>query len=672
MADVWRLFVVVGDESVNQSLVNALRKDGYVVQGVMSGADAVRVLWAEEYDVVICDLKTPGADGFELLQWLRVYRPNARMILLGDANTREQRTQALESGADSYLERPIDLRQLKEELRRLLVQTGFSASLDSFDLLDVIQIITMSRKSMTLLISIGLEERGTLCFQNGELVWAEYGVLRGEEAFFALAAHKNGTVIQQPWNGQVTANVTQPLSRLILQALQYRTKYANRQQYSGEIDRVSATQMGNAHNSVPASTSSFASAISGSDEIDDSPFVFVEDPQGSVSMQTPSQPSGSFQFSPSGPEPQPEPELGLGLGLVKEWWESTGHFTRVNAPANASLSQPIDEGDTSMSPTMALDSHALNALLRQISEPAQSLGPLVDVNESPTLPSWLTDQPIAGFSDLGSANANAERTLVPDMPYIPTTPPSPDWAQASEDQEQMSSDQLPPEAINFTAGDLWSQATPTLPGSSASGPLRPSTRNWESGPHSVVNRQPSVVLPSVKAPSVPVQATQAQRQQPTEPFERPAQAAYLEGIEADNAFLSSGVLRAQSAARRNYASLVAALQSLGYSISGFIAAAVITLEGQPIAQVTANDTDLSKLCKYFSTLQKSVLLGFDQERWGAYEDLVITRGQCHILMRVVGSEKKTFQVLMTTREANPQDSLAIMESVDSAISAALS
>src|SRR6476619_6226448 len=147
MADVWRLFVVVGDESINQSLVNTLRKDGYVVQGVMSGADAVRVLWAEEYDVVICDLKTPGADGFELLQWLRVYRPNARMILLGDANTREQRTQALESGADSYLERPIDLRQLKEELRRLLVQTGFSASLDSFDLLDVIQIITMSRKS---------------------------------------------------------------------------------------------------------------------------------------------------------------------------------------------------------------------------------------------------------------------------------------------------------------------------------------------------------------------------------------------------------------------------------------------------------------------------------------------------------------------------------------------
>jgi predicted regulator of Ras-like GTPase activity (Roadblock/LC7/MglB family) len=174
----------------------------------------------------------------------------------------------------------------------------------------------------------------------------------------------------------------------------------------------------------------------------------------------------------------------------------------------------------------------------------------------------------------------------------------------------------------------------------------------------------------VKPPVTPLQSTQPQ--QPAKPAERPAQERAPAETATDSIALSSGVLRAQNAARRNYASLVAALQSLGYSIAGFIAAAVMTLEGQPIAQVAVNDTDVSKLCKYFSTIQKSVLQGFEQERWGEYEDIVITSGQCHILMRVVGSEKKTFQVLMTTREANPQDSLSIMASVDSAISAALS
>jgi len=268
MSEVWRIFVVEGDESLNRNIINSLRKDGYDVQGVLSGPDAVRVLWSEEYDIVICDLKTPGAEGIELLQWLRAYRPSTVIILVGDAAGEENdmRMQALESGAASYLEKPLDIHILKEELRRLLQQTGFSANLDSFDLLDVIQIITMSRKSIALLINTGLEERGILRFNNGELIWAEYGILRGEEAFFALAAHKNGTVIDQPWNDHIASNVTQPLSRLIFQALQYRTKYANKQQFTGEQEVISSS----------SSSSLF------SEEIDDRPFAFFEDLEGAM------------------------------------------------------------------------------------------------------------------------------------------------------------------------------------------------------------------------------------------------------------------------------------------------------------------------------------------------------------------------------------------------------
>src|SRR5712692_9976661 len=247
MSELWRILLVEDDDNLNQSIVNSLRKDGYFVQGVRSGAEAIRIVWSEEYDVVIGDLKMPGADGFELLQWLRTYRPKTRMIMLAPFGSAATRTQALEAGVVSYLEKPLDLHLLKEELRRLLQQTGFSASLDSFDLLDVIQIITMSRKSIALLVNTGLEERGILRFQGGELIWAEYGMLRAEEAFFALAAHKNGTVTHQLWNEQIVPNVKQPLSRLIFQALQYRTKYATTspmQQPTGEQSIVVAPLAG--------------------------------------------------------------------------------------------------------------------------------------------------------------------------------------------------------------------------------------------------------------------------------------------------------------------------------------------------------------------------------------------------------------------------------------------
>src|SRR5215471_13011474 len=217
MSDQWRILVVEDEENLNWSIVNSLRKDGYYVRGVMNGAEAIRMLWSEEFDLVISDLKMPGADGFELLQWTRVHRPKTRLIMVTAFGSASTRNQALEGGVVSYLEKPFDLHTLKEELRRLLQQTGFSANLDSFDLLDVIQIVNMSRKTIAMVVNTGLEEQGLLGFQVGELVWAEYGILHGEEAFFALAAHKNGTITHRPWNAQIKPNVAKPLSRLIFQ-----------------------------------------------------------------------------------------------------------------------------------------------------------------------------------------------------------------------------------------------------------------------------------------------------------------------------------------------------------------------------------------------------------------------------------------------------------------------
>ena len=286
MTEQWRILVVEDDDTLNQNIVNTLRKDGYLVQGVKSGAETIRMLWSEEFNVVIGDLKTPGADGFEMLQWLRAYRPNTRMIMVTANTSPTARTQAFEAGVASYLEKPLNPHQLKEELRRLLQQTGFSADLNSFDLLDVIQIINMSRKNIALLVNIGIEEQGILRFQNGELIWAEYGTLYGEEAFFALAAHKNGTVTQQPWHEQITPNVTQPLSRLIFQALQYRTKYAALQEDTSKQIAIQSSPQ--------------------TSEIDDTPFVVLaEAPEG----------------TPTATRTQEQPEAVN--NRHKEWWEQT-------------------------------------------------------------------------------------------------------------------------------------------------------------------------------------------------------------------------------------------------------------------------------------------------------------------------------------------------------------
>jgi CheY-like chemotaxis protein/predicted regulator of Ras-like GTPase activity (Roadblock/LC7/MglB family) len=236
----WRILVVDDEENLNWSIVTSLRKEHYEVEGTCSAEEAIRLLWAKDFDVIISDIKMPGMDGFELLSWVRAHRPGLRIMMMTAFGSVLVQAQALQHGAVTYLEKPFDLRVLKEELHRLLHRTGFAVNLEAFDLLDIVQIINMTRKSIALRVEIGVAGEGLLCFIDGELIWAEFGELRGEEAFFAIAAHKTGILVEEPHiqdsslqEGGVSqpaskaqSNVALPIARLIMQALQYRDKYA--------------------------------------------------------------------------------------------------------------------------------------------------------------------------------------------------------------------------------------------------------------------------------------------------------------------------------------------------------------------------------------------------------------------------------------------------------------
>ena len=614
MSELWHILLVEDDDYLNQSIVNSLRKDGYIVQGVKSGAEAIRLVWSEEYDVVIGDLRTPGADGFEMLQWLRSFRPKTRMIMVAASASAADRTQALEAGVVSYLSKPLDLHQLKEELRRLLQQTGFSASLDSFDLLDVIQIITMSRKSIALLVNTGLEERGILGFQGGELIWVEYGNLRGEEAFFALAAHKNGTVIHQPWNEQITPNVRQPLSRLIFQALQYRSKYAAMQQPTGEQEAI-------AHTSV-----TLADALD-----DDRPFITLETVQDDAFDE-------AFEVFKEHVEDEEMVSRGKGNNRASggaesneaaEWWQQP-----VVMPPE---SKRNDDSQTGTDPSPA--------------QPVPGALPVADAtNITPStvrkttagqrgdLPSWLIEQPTrSDMPKLHPSSLSASDTGTND----PASKPSPAEWQPTVPRSRIT-EQLPRKQ---TTG-----AQKPLP--KTTGKKTPSSPEW--------------TPPEQETPS-------NGHLQSLSPSRETSGALPVEELrEGDSPTLTNmSRIISQRTARGNYSALVAALQTLGYSITGFIATAVASLDGKPIAQVTMDDIDITRMCSYFSTILLGVLQSLNEGNGGDYEDTVITSANRRILLRIVGSNKDAFHVLITTRESEPLESLEVMANVEAALAAAL-
>ncbi|HLJ81005.1 MAG TPA: response regulator [Ktedonobacterales bacterium] len=215
----WRVLVVDDEQNLNWSLVNSLRKEGYVADGALTGAEAQRLLQEGRYDCVISDVKMPGMDGFELLQWLRQHQPAARVIMMTAFGSPTAREEALRGGVVAYLEKPFDLRALKEELQRLAVAERPAANgSESYDLLEVVRVINLSRRDIAMMVRSN-GQSGMLRFVHGELHWAETDALRGNEAFLALCAPRSAQMQPLTWDGRTERNVTLPVSRLLYLAL---------------------------------------------------------------------------------------------------------------------------------------------------------------------------------------------------------------------------------------------------------------------------------------------------------------------------------------------------------------------------------------------------------------------------------------------------------------------
>jgi DNA-binding response OmpR family regulator len=221
----WRVLVVDDEDNLNWSLVTSLRKEGYAVEGALTGEDAQRRLGMARFDCVVSDVKMPGMDGFQLLEWLREHQPGTRVIMMTAFGSPTVRQEALRGGVVAYFEKPFDLRALKEELRRMAASVPAAASAAStaegYDLLDVAQVLGLTRRDIVLAVR-NAGRTGTLRFAGGELLWAETETLRGDEAFIALCAPRSGWAQPLPWSGSLERNVSQSLSRLIYLALAQR------------------------------------------------------------------------------------------------------------------------------------------------------------------------------------------------------------------------------------------------------------------------------------------------------------------------------------------------------------------------------------------------------------------------------------------------------------------
>jgi len=115
-----RLLLAEDEKSLSEVLVTVLRKNNYSVDPVFDGLSALKHLKTEIYDGAILDIMMPGTDGITVLRTLRKQGNMLPVMLLTAKAEVEDRVIGLDSGANDYLPKPFDTRELLARVRTML------------------------------------------------------------------------------------------------------------------------------------------------------------------------------------------------------------------------------------------------------------------------------------------------------------------------------------------------------------------------------------------------------------------------------------------------------------------------------------------------------------------------------------------------------------------------
>lgn len=115
-----RILLVEDDPLLGDGLRAGLRQQGFVVDWVRDGNAAERELLTGAFEAAVLDLGLPRKDGIDVLQSLRARRCRTPVLVLTARDTVPQRIAGLDSGADDYVLKPVDLFELGARLRALI------------------------------------------------------------------------------------------------------------------------------------------------------------------------------------------------------------------------------------------------------------------------------------------------------------------------------------------------------------------------------------------------------------------------------------------------------------------------------------------------------------------------------------------------------------------------
>jgi two-component system copper resistance phosphate regulon response regulator CusR len=114
-----RILLVEDERSAARFIAKGLREASYAVDVAEDGPAAAERCHQNDYDAIVLDVMLPGRDGLTVCRELRASGSDVPVLMLTARDAVEARVQGLDAGADDYLTKPFDFRELLARLRAL-------------------------------------------------------------------------------------------------------------------------------------------------------------------------------------------------------------------------------------------------------------------------------------------------------------------------------------------------------------------------------------------------------------------------------------------------------------------------------------------------------------------------------------------------------------------------
>ncbi len=115
-----RVLLVEDDTSVAKSIELMLQAESFIVDTTDLGEDGLEIGKLYDYDIIILDLMLPDIDGYEVLRRLRAARVTTPILILSGLSELDHKIKGLGFGADDYLTKPFDRRELVARIHAII------------------------------------------------------------------------------------------------------------------------------------------------------------------------------------------------------------------------------------------------------------------------------------------------------------------------------------------------------------------------------------------------------------------------------------------------------------------------------------------------------------------------------------------------------------------------